>query len=96
MYRNVRVEFEYEERHAYRIFHYLTKHQTRIPFAIEWEGLTLGVLGLKNAEPTHGEIMAAQSFIKNYAQSKVLMLHPRAKFSEISNRIASVPDFALF
>lgn len=95
LYRNIRAEFEYSNE-TYRFFHYLTKHNTRVPFAAEWKQSTLGFLPLKNKVPTHGEIMAAQSFLKKYSNSKVAMIHPDARISKVLDRVALVPDILFF
>ena len=96
LYRNMRAEFAYEERHQFRFFHYLTRHQTTLPFALEWNHCYLGVLPLDRPIPSHSEIMASQSFLKNYDNAKVMMIHPKAKMSKISERVVLMPDSLLF
>ncbi|MEK6706519.1 MAG: AAA family ATPase [Bdellovibrionota bacterium] len=96
LYRNIRAEFMYAGEHHFRFFHYLTRHNTTLPFAIEWDGKYLGFLPLKSSQPAHAEIMAAQSFLKRYNDSKVMMLHPDSEMRSISDRIVLLPDWALF
>ena len=96
LYRNIRAEFFSAGAHHFRFFHYLTKHNTSLPFAVEWNEKHLGFLPLKTPHPTHAEIMAAQSFLKRYNNAKVMMIHPHSKITEISNRIVNLPDSLLF
>lgn len=96
LFRNLRTEFFYEEKYQFRFFHYLTKHNASLPFAIEWNEKYLGILPLKKTSPTHGELMAAYSFLKKYQNSKVLMIHPKASPKEVAERVALLPEFMLF
>jgi hypothetical protein len=40
-------------------------------------------------------MMAAQSFLKRYHDSKVVMIHPKAKIEAISERIVTLHDWML-
>ena len=96
LYRNIRAEFEYSDHDRFRFFHYLTKHNTSLPFGVEWDDSVLGFLPLKSSLPAHAETMAAQSFLKRYANSKVVMIHPKAKMKKVSERIVVVPETLFF
>ncbi len=96
LFRSIRAEFFYSNEHHFRFFHYLTRHNTTLPFAVEWRGKYLGFLPLRNQKPAHAEIMAAQSFLKRYNDSKVMMIHPKAKIEAISERVVILPDWMLF
>jgi hypothetical protein len=96
LYRNVRAEFAYAGDHHFRFFHYLTRHNTTLPFVVEWDGKFLGFLPLRAPAPSHAETMAAQSFLKRYNDAKVVMIHPDAEMAVVSERIVRLPDFALF
>jgi predicted AAA+ superfamily ATPase len=96
LFRNIRAEFTYSEEHSFRFFHYLTRHNTTLPFAVEWGQMYLGFLPLRAPKPSHAELMAAQSFLKNYNDSKVMMIHSRAEITVVSERIVLLPDWLLF
>jgi hypothetical protein len=96
LFRNIRAEFSYSGEHHFRFFHYLTRHNTSLPFAVEWDGKCLGFLPLRLPNPSHAEIMAAQSFLKRYNDAKVVMIHPDAKMSVVSERIVLLSDYLFF
>jgi hypothetical protein len=96
LYRSIRAEFAYAREHHFHFFHYLTRHNTTLPFAVAWNGKYLGFLPLQAPKPSHAEIMAAQSFLKRYNDAKVMMIHPSAKPIALSERVVLLPDFLLF
>jgi predicted AAA+ superfamily ATPase len=92
LYRNVRTEFYYGLGKKFRFFHYLTKHHTSIPFAVETDDGVLGYLPIEHDVPSHAERMAAQSFLKNYSHGKVVMIHPKAILKEVSANTLLMSD----
>ena len=96
LFRNVRSEFCYSARETFRFFHYLTKHNTTIPFAVETNEGVLGYLPLENPIPTHAEQMAAQSFLKNYRNAKVVMIHRQAELAKISQNTLLLSDLYFY
>lgn len=92
LYRNIRAEFFYSLGESFRIFHYLTRHKTTIPFAVQTKTGCLGFLPLENSEPSHGEQMAAQSFVRNYKNAKVVLVHRDAKLKKINSSVMTISD----
>jgi predicted AAA+ superfamily ATPase len=92
LYRNVRAEFFYSLGKSFRIFHYLTKHNTTLPFAIQVNEGCLGFLPLEKANPSHGEQMAAQSFLRNFRNSKVVFVHRDAELEVVSTNSILISD----
>ena len=96
IYRNLRAELFYDNANPFEFFYYQTKHNATMPICINWLGSTLAVLPLQEQVASHKEIMAAQSFLKKYEYSKVILLHPEAKTKLFSERIVQLPEHMVF
>ena len=95
IYRNVRTEYAYSIGEKFQFFHYRTINGSTVPFAVETNHGILGYYPTQSAEPSHAELMSAQSFIKKMNGSKVIFLHPKAKTTVIDSRTIILPDMAV-
>ena len=93
VYRNIRLQFHYRLGESFREFHYLTRGGARIPYAIETRNYKLGVLNIENDTPSRKESAAAASFLKSYANSRVLYLHQGKDIAVVDQRSITAPVY---
>lgn len=91
IYRNSRVHFNYQIGSSYRYFHYLTRSGARVPIAIEKNQSILGFIPLKEDQPSKSELASAKSFLKTYANSKIVYLSPSYQCEVLTDREIILP-----
>ncbi len=98
IYRNLRLQFDYQQGSQSRFFAYQTRSGVRLPLAIQTPNRILGIVPLMTDEISHRSLMGAQSFLKTFANSSVLFIAKEAKQARILNdRMAVIPaNVALF
>jgi len=72
---HARGQFAYALAGRFEYFQYLTRSGAIVPIALRTEEGCLGFLPLEGPTPTLSERRAAESFLKTYAKSKVLLLY---------------------
>ena len=74
VYRNIRTQFAYRIDKDVVFESYLTRDYARVPIVIRSNSKTLGIIVKPGETPTLSEICSANSFLRKYADSKVLYL----------------------
>ncbi len=72
---NIRAQFEYRLGQKTETFHYRTRGGALIPFAFRNKEGVLGVIPLGDTSKLEKALGSANSFLKTYLNSKVLILH---------------------
>lgn len=86
IYRNLRIQWSYKKRGEIRIAQYLTRGGARIPFSIETENEKLGILVIEGSHPNRSELASASSFLKSYANSKIVFTGLSTKTDIVDSR----------
>jgi len=90
-YRNIRVPLFYELGKNYRYFSFLTKGKSNVPFAVQSPSGILGFIPIEGDRPEHADQIHANSFLKHYANSKIIYVCKSKKIEIMSDRIAILP-----
>ncbi len=91
LFRNARVEFFYRLNKDIEFFQYRSLGGVTIPLALRHEDRTLGFIPIESSQPSRAHILAAQSFLKTYSDSKVVFFHFEKKIHVVSDRLISMP-----
>ncbi|MGK5087553.1 AAA family ATPase [Bdellovibrionota bacterium FG-2] len=99
IYRNARAQFNYRLGEPAEYFHYRTRGGAQVPLAIRTPSGVLGIISVRarnDIQTSHKR--SADSFLKHYNHSKVLILTREGKISEaLNDRIGIFPmQLALF
>jgi len=91
IYRNLRAEFMYQIGEHFQCFQYQTRSGARIPFAFETDKGVLGALPILEDEPTRSHFAMANSFLKKFLKSKVLIVTRNQIVQTKDERIIVLP-----
>lgn len=90
---HMRGEMSYGSSAPFRIFQFRTRAGVCIPLALQVKQDFVGVIALEGESPTRSEMAAADSFLKRYYRSKVVMVHWGSHAERVSSRKAIIPLF---
>lgn len=93
VYRNLRTQLYYTIGVPFREFIYKTRGGVHIPYCIERNGFTLGIIPIDGDKPTLSEQAQAGSFLKFYQNSRVLFISESKKLEPIDNRSLLAPVY---
>jgi hypothetical protein len=91
LYANVRHEFHYRPELNPTLFQYRTRGGADIPLAWHTKNGTVGLIPCIEHTPTASAIKSAQSFLRSYSDSRVLILTNGHEYRKISDRLFSAP-----
>jgi predicted AAA+ superfamily ATPase len=92
----VRAQFSYRLGDTTRNFQYRTRGGAYIPLAFENKQGVLGIIPVLEDQQAESVMGSVNSFLKTYAQSKVLIVHPEiSKPRLIQNRVLVIPIGAI-
>jgi predicted AAA+ superfamily ATPase len=87
----VRLTFSCIEGKRAEYFQYATRGGAAIPVCIRTTAGVLGIMAVDEGELSRSQILSAESFLKHYADSKVLFVHLGREWRRVSDRILMVP-----
>jgi predicted AAA+ superfamily ATPase len=91
IFRSIRQELFYQFGMSYCFFHYSTRGGARIPISVESNGSILGFLLVDDIHPTKAVYASANSFLKTFSNSKILLVSRNNKIELINERILHLP-----
>ncbi len=91
LFANVRSQFHYRPELQADFFQYRNHGGALVPLAIRSQAGTIGLITSRMETPTRSHLLSAQSFLKSYPKSKVLIVHPLNRIEAISPNIAIAP-----
>jgi uncharacterized protein len=94
-FQHLRAQFEYRLGQHTSIFQYRTRGGAILPLCFKNNEGTLGVIILESSDDASRAIPAANSFLKTYLNSKVLLLHPDQEVRVLQPRILLAPLVAV-
>ena len=87
----LRVQFEYRLGLNTLLFQYRTRSGAMVPLAFKNKEGCLGILPIKSIDRISSALGSAQSFLRTYSRSKVLILYPEAEKPQlIQSRILAL------
>lgn len=93
IYRNVRAQMYYTIGASFKEFVFKTRGQMNIPYAISFEGMSLGIIPLLTPRPSKIDLAACASFLRTYSNSRVLFLTQQNEIHAIDDRTIIAPVF---
>ena len=87
----VRLPFAYLAGQRAEFFQYRTRGGALVPVCLRADRGTAGFIPLNDSDPSRSQILSAESFLKRYADSKVIFVHPERDWRRISDRILVAP-----
>lgn len=94
MHIHIRGELSYGTSVPFRLFQFRTRSGVCVPLALQVKQNYLGIIVLEAEKPTRTEMSAADSFLKRYNRSKVVMVHLGNHLERISDRKLLLPVYA--
>jgi predicted AAA+ superfamily ATPase len=94
-FQHLRAQFEYRLGEHTTIFQYRTRGGAILPLCFKNNEGTLGIIILESADDASRAIAPANSFLKTYMNSKVLLLHPGKEVKVLQPRILLAPLVAV-
>jgi uncharacterized protein len=79
LYANLRQEFLYRPESTLKLFHWRTKNGVEVPLVFTSQQARLGIIPTLNAEPAPKTLGSAQSFLKKFPGSKVVIAYSGSK-----------------
>ena len=88
--RNLREQFFYRLGENADFFQYRTRAGVRVPFAVRTSSATVGFIPIRG-EPTRTATAAAHSFLRAYANGKVVLVTDAHQSSVMNDRTLLIP-----
>lgn len=92
---NTRASLSFRLGATHEFFQFYSR-SAQMSFCIRNEQSMLGLLCMEDPTPRRGELGLADSFLKQYRNSKVCLTHPEAAIRAVNARIAILPSWAIF
>ena len=91
LYANCRSEFMYRGDMNPTFFQYRNHGGALVPLAVKSKAGTLGLIYTMTESPTKSDILSADSFLRAYPKSRVLITHNHVHAEVLHSRLAVVP-----
>lgn len=91
----IRAQFEYRLGERAEMFQYRTRGGAFVPLAYRSASGILGVIPVESAQQASSVLSSANSFLKSYINSKILILHPDKDSFLLQPRVLVAPVIAM-
>lgn len=91
LYRNLRVQLNYDLSNHHQFFIYSTRGGARVPIAVEVNSSVLGFIPIEGEKPSRSEVASADSFLKSFMNSKIVYVGRKVNPSILSSRTILLP-----
>jgi len=88
---HIRGEMSYGSSVPFRIFQYRTRAGVCVPLVLQVKDQFMAVIALEAETPSRSEMAAADSFLKRYNRSKVVMIHRGGNLARLDSRKMVMP-----
>lgn len=95
LYQCLRLPYYCRAEEKFEFFQYHTRGGAYAPLCISYAGKNIAIIITPNSESGSSEIKTAQSFLKNFKNSKVIIIGHKMKFHQLTQDMMTAPFLSL-